>query len=1271
MARLIVADEWRGPGEKKLAAVLQKELPADWTVIAGKKLPNGDASDIDFVVIGINQIFVIEEKAWRGAIVVEPEWWEIRNTGRKARNPFAATGYKTRVLVSHIRDSIAPLNVRLGNFRLGKAAVVMSDQTVSLHAGQSHMDLDNLYVLENCVQGILDQDSAQLSVLSEFRDAVTRLLTGLPNSDQGLKEIDNYAVNAVEELPNKVMVYRGSHKYTGAEVIIKCFPEFLFGEHNPKTFFEREIQAIQTLGNLNRTWRLENAFYYEPRNWFCVATELPAGNRTLRRSVSENDPARIQGKLDDELFAQVARDAFEGLASMHEVGLVHRGLAPDRIWLGPAMRVIFGDFSLSHIDENQTIHTWLFDDPKGLAFRAPECAESLLFATPKSDVYSLARVLGGWASGSFNQSTDVLEAALNSHGSIGQVIAKGLAEDLKSRLGTKEIIEELSRIAESTIASVETPAVSDSAPAATEVNTEIGVGLRFGDGGRFEILERLGAGGEAVTWKAFDYNRGYNVVLKFLHSRELYEMAQLEHQKVQAFHHPHLARSLDIFPQPEPGYLVQEYREGCNLGDRERFVISSAEQLRSLSIDLFDTLCYLEEMNFVHADLSPSNIIVFEGKPSLIDFGLTAPDGQTTIGINRTFSAPEVLVTNRVTHSSDLYSAACSLLYAVLGRRPYVEDDELIAVRHPTALTGEEKDIWGSEGEAIISVLFRGIENDPSQRPATAQEFKKLLISARPVPQAISSAIELVNENIEPLRMMYRASELGNKENRGLDSDFARATYVETRMDRELIPRIINGDLKFVALTGNPGDGKTALIRVLQDQLVVAGATFVDDGATRWECTIDGRTITAILDASESNGDLSSDENLQWALARLGEPSYTVVIAANDGRLFDFFTRFAHLYEDLELLVQKSLHGRPAESDGHVIIDLKSRALVSLDGAGPGLQIIDSITADSLWSTCSDCALNNRCPIFANRNSLRRSSKHGVSRLLLTSHLKGIRRSTIRDLKSAISWIITGDIGCEDVASAREQGRNLLYENGRLLEDLIFRPQTEDLLLEEWNSMDPASVMSPGVERKFRELSIDLPNSDVVALGMDSFKRRMFLESDDPLVQDTLSPYSHYRFYVSALDSKHTDLKAKLLLGLARIVGASGYAGTGLVVADKFAESEYSVLKVIPDNEFELEVAVGVHNFVESIPERVTLVHAPTSTRLHVNLDLAELLLRAGEGEILNDDATESYRQELHGFAMSVSRKQSGEALIVDANSNSWNVRQVGIELTLEPNNVI
>ena len=108
-----------------------------------------------------------------------------------------------------------------------------------------------------------------------------------------------------------------------------------------------------------------------------------------------------------------------------------------------------------------------------------------------------------------------------------------------------------------------------------------------------------------------------------------------------------------------------------------------------------------------------------------------------------------------------------------------------------------------------------------------------------------------------------------NDENRGLDTEFARETYVPTELDGEFLDDILGGRYAAVVLTGNPGDGKTAFIQQIALRLPIGRSKPLP--IHHWVSTgPSGRTFEAVLDgsASDTDRDLTSDD----VIDRLLEP---------------------------------------------------------------------------------------------------------------------------------------------------------------------------------------------------------------------------------------------------------------------------------------------------------------------------------------------------------------------------------------------------------------
>ena len=139
----------------------------------------------------------------------------------------------------------------------------------------------------------------------------------------------------------------------------------------------------------------------------------------------------------------------------------------------------------------------------------------------------------------------------------------------------------------------------------------------------------------------------------------------------------------------------------------------------------------------------------------------------------------------------------------------------------------------------------------------------------------------------------------------------------------------------------------------------------------------------------------------------------------------------------------------------------------------------------------------------------------------------------------------------------------------------------------------------------------------------------------------------------------------RILLGISRLIGAFGYDGNGLAMRSGSPEAEWAVLRLVPEEQFEVAPPPSPGGFVEEIPDVLTLQHVAGPT-IALGLDTMEIILRAADGEIVNDIASDSVKQEVEAFANQLSRQPSKSVRIVDASGSYAVASQAGGVITLE-----
>ena len=154
--------------------------------------------------------------------------------------------------------------------------------------------------------------------------------------------------------------------------------------------------------------------------------------------------------------------------------------------------------------------------------------------------------------------------------------------------------------------------------------------------GNYRILERVGAGGMGIVFKAEHMRLRRQVAIKVMPVEANQPAALLlrfysEVRAIAQLTHPNIVAAIDAgdIPGPNPEdpvlhYFVMEYVPGQDL---EEYVLERGPLDPELACDIIQQVaCALGEANkhhMVHRDIKPSNILLTpEGQAKLLDFGL-------------------------------------------------------------------------------------------------------------------------------------------------------------------------------------------------------------------------------------------------------------------------------------------------------------------------------------------------------------------------------------------------------------------------------------------------------------------------------------------------------------------------------------------------------------------------------------------------------------------------------------------------------------------------
>ncbi len=291
--------------------------------------------------------------------------------------------------------------------------------------------------------------------------------------------------------------------------------------------------------------------------------------------------------------------------------------------------------------------------------------------------------------------------------------------------------------------------------------------------GRYELLDPIGQGGFAVTYRAVDH-----LVNRFVAIKVSTTSLQYEAQILRTLEHvPYISHIYDYFVIDGKEYLVMRLIEGTSLARRtkaEGDPITVGELMRGLP-SLVTALDQIHRHNIIHRDISPGNLMLSpDGAIYLLDFESATSIGPDMLSNRRVythkgFHAPEHLKSGLQSVEMDIYSLCATITYLLTGHGvPEPEDrraadpmprillDSSLSKRQQNAvLKGLRTDIDGRYAD-ILSFAhdFFGAEMFPVQTPDAypVRYSAKTDIGNKPVNQdnfMIDGLIPYIDEDCE------------------------------------------------------------------------------------------------------------------------------------------------------------------------------------------------------------------------------------------------------------------------------------------------------------------------------------------------------------------------------------------------------------------------------------------------------------------------------------------------------------------------------------------
>jgi len=252
----------------------------------------------------------------------------------------------------------------------------------------------------------------------------------------------------------------------------------------------------------------------------------------------------------------------------------------------------------------------------------------------------------------------------------------------------------------------------------------------------YRILEKLGAGGMGVVYRARDLKLDRDVVLKFLPpsltaDEEATRRLIQEAKAASALDHPNICTIYGLEATDDgQAFISMAYYQGEVLKDRIAPGPLPVEKAADITRQIARGLAAAHARGIIHRDIKPGNVIVTgDGVVKLLDFGVAKLAGASritqtgmTVG-TAAYMSPEQMRGHGVDGRTDIWSLGVVLYEMVTGELPFRGDrPQSVMYSILTVEPSSMASIRAGVPEQLEHVVNKALVKDPAGRYADMNE---------------------------------------------------------------------------------------------------------------------------------------------------------------------------------------------------------------------------------------------------------------------------------------------------------------------------------------------------------------------------------------------------------------------------------------------------------------------------------------------------------------------------------------------------------------------
>ncbi len=1363
MAKVIPIGQPANDSERQAIRFLRDHLPDSWLIFHNFEIrQQEEVFEIDIAILAAHAVYLVDVKGTRGNIDVYGSKWYP-----EGRQPFFSPLAKLRSHAKKMAAFIRESNPGVADLRKAHvhATVLLTASNATLF-DQTGIDGPDVTDLSRCLKYFRDPrriPDNRLANIARFHTHISKAINGKAKPRNSALVFRDWQVEEKLGGTDRYTEYRAKHILLGKSGGMAHLRVYQADPYQEEVARKKELKkisnayrAVTHMPTHANVLAVKDLFLSDNEDNVVLVTEDLPG-QALRMHINKPSLALT---FDQKL--QLIRDVLSALDHAHQYQVIHRNLTPDAILVTKGGQAKVTEFDFARVGKNRTttIADQVIDDLNE-TYQAPECFKDPTQASIASDLYSAGLVIYELLTGDlpFENIDQMIEAdgkfpvKPSEH---KPDLPKGIDEWLQvfcefdpeerhasAGIAQKVLDEVILPEAKNDSSQEESNPVSVDAQLSENM---MNLPQDFILANRFRIQKKLGSGGFGVAYKVFDSLGDVVRVIKLVTKdrSSVYERLRREYRTLTNLpDHPRVVKVIwadRMADAEQTPYIVFEYVEGLDVSDLIEAEALSLDDSVRIVREVAEGLVHLHKHGVFHQDIKPSNLIWTDKGVRIIDFNVSVSDHDEVQGGGgtRRYLPPDYDYSTEPIASDwidrDLYALGITFYECLTGRYPF--DGAAPSIKE------QPKDLKQFRGctdlsSSLVNVVIKITAPERKDRFASAEEFLTALAEVKRLRSSLTTSevgaspklvTELGAEPTKPntnpfvthLLTMYSQSQVSNAGTRGLD-EVGKATYVPTYLDEKLKPALLKGEFRLVIISGNAGDGKTAFIQQFEAFAESHGAR-MQRGANGAVFKFKGHTYQSNYDGSQDEGEGHNEAVLQKFFApfsgkdAIGWPkNQTRLIAINEGRLVDFFLEHVEKFPLLAKQIQHGLTGADPEG-GIAVINLNLRSVVAEPEEGqPSIleRLIGRMTQHEYWKACENCDLKAKCYSYHNARTFQDpvAGPKVIDRLktLYTiTHLRGRLHITMRDLRSALAFMLVGTRDCDGIhelyQNSGEETQNSILHGFYFNSWLGGSESSIDRLISLLSEIDIAEVSNPDLDREFGFL-----NPMAKAAGRFSFaermgydddlvetlfrnlpreysskshaqqiakhrnylshmRRRYFFERRDNGWKEML-PYGGINPFLKAIEqpgAKSVEEVTAILRAINRGEGLSNPARLGNQLALRVRQVDKGTIRsyrLFHGERFTLrtEKESTAHPFLESLSQALVLVYDSGEghkASLRINLDIYEMLIRLNNGYRPSVEEQEGFYLSLTVFKNCLASMPYNEVLLTKTGHKFYEIHR-------------